>query len=239
MLKRYSQYSGGTGGPLVITWPGLFLQGPDEEARINLALPLDDRTATEILTIEYPAPAGEPQRDRYVYYPGTAPVPEGVAANVPNRFYKILANVEITASAFRGRRCRGWSPTQKKRVEQFPLSGVSMKYTFDAKADAPPPVLLDARHPRDMGGRLESCRRACAVHRQRTFRPGSVAALQRASNEDRSESTDLAKQYPDKLEAEGHQGAWRDPQPRRAKTHENDTTTRRGGKQNSGGETSQ
>ena len=66
----------------------------DEEARINLALPLDDRTASEILGIE--RPSGEPPRDRYVYYPGTAPVPEGVAVNVRNRSYKILANVEIT-----------------------------------------------------------------------------------------------------------------------------------------------
>ncbi|MBN8548744.1 MAG: arylsulfatase [Deltaproteobacteria bacterium] len=66
----------------------------DEEARINLALPLDDRTATEILTIE--RPTTEPKRDRYLYYPDTAPVPEGVAVNVRNRSYKILANVEIS-----------------------------------------------------------------------------------------------------------------------------------------------
>ena len=66
----------------------------DEEARINLALPMDDRTPTEILTIE--RPSAEPSRDRFVYYPGTAPVPEGVAVNVRNRSYKILANVEIT-----------------------------------------------------------------------------------------------------------------------------------------------
>ena len=66
----------------------------DEEARINLALPLDDRSAADILLTE--RPTGEPKRDRYVYYPGTAPVPEGVAVNVRNRSYKILANVEIT-----------------------------------------------------------------------------------------------------------------------------------------------
>ncbi|AXA44285.1 Sulfatase family protein (plasmid) [Rhizobium leguminosarum] len=70
----------------------------DEEARINLALPMDDRTATEILTIE--RPSGEAVRDRYVYYPGTSPVPEGVAVNVRNRSYKILANVEITDPDF-------------------------------------------------------------------------------------------------------------------------------------------
>ncbi|MFN7986651.1 MAG: arylsulfatase [Thermoanaerobaculia bacterium] len=65
----------------------------DEEARVNLALPMDDRTAMELLTIE--RPSAEPARDRYVYYPGTAPVPEGAAVNVRNRSYKILANVEI------------------------------------------------------------------------------------------------------------------------------------------------
>ena len=48
----------------------------------------------EILGIE--RPSAEPARDRYVYYPGTAPVPEGVAVSVRNRSYKILANVEIT-----------------------------------------------------------------------------------------------------------------------------------------------
>ena len=40
-------------------------------------------------------PSAEPKRDRYVYYPDTAPVPEGVAVSVRNRSYKILANVEI------------------------------------------------------------------------------------------------------------------------------------------------
>jgi arylsulfatase A-like enzyme len=66
----------------------------DEEARINLALPMDDRSASEILLTE--RPTAEPKRERYVYYPGTAPVPEGVAVSVRNRSYKILANVEIT-----------------------------------------------------------------------------------------------------------------------------------------------
>lgn len=68
----------------------------DEEARINLALPVDDRAGPDILAIE--RPSGEPSRDRYVYYPHTAPVPEGVAVNVRNRSYKILANVEITGA---------------------------------------------------------------------------------------------------------------------------------------------
>lgn len=65
-----------------------------EEAEKNKVLPLDDRSAAEILTIE--RPSQEPPRDRYVYYPNTAPVPEGVAVNIRGRNYKILANVEIT-----------------------------------------------------------------------------------------------------------------------------------------------
>jgi arylsulfatase len=57
-------------------------------------LPLDDRSAVELLTIERPNP--EPPRTRYVYYPDTEPVPEGVAVNIRGRNYKIIADVDIT-----------------------------------------------------------------------------------------------------------------------------------------------
>jgi arylsulfatase A-like enzyme len=66
----------------------------DEAARINLALPVDDRSASQILTTE--RPSAEPPRDRYIYYPNASPVPEGIAVNVRQRSFKILANVEIT-----------------------------------------------------------------------------------------------------------------------------------------------
>ena len=65
-----------------------------DEAEKNNVLPLDDRTALELISVE--RPTGEPPRDRYLYYPNTSPVPEGVAANVRNRSYKILADVTIT-----------------------------------------------------------------------------------------------------------------------------------------------
>jgi len=64
------------------------------EAKKNLVLPLDDRTALEVLNVE--RPSEEAPRERYLYYPGTAPVPEGVAVNTRGRSYKILADVEIT-----------------------------------------------------------------------------------------------------------------------------------------------
>jgi arylsulfatase len=65
-----------------------------EEAEANFVLPLDDRTAVELLTVD--RPQAEPRRTRYIYYPNTTPVPEGVAVNVRGRSYKILADVEVT-----------------------------------------------------------------------------------------------------------------------------------------------
>jgi arylsulfatase len=63
------------------------------EAKKNKVLPLDDRSAAEILGVERPTEEGP--RERYMYYPGTSPVPEGVAVNVRGRNYKIIADVEI------------------------------------------------------------------------------------------------------------------------------------------------
>lgn len=63
------------------------------EAGKYQGLPLEDRTAPEVLTSPRPQPA--PQRNFFVYYPNTAPVPEGVAVNIRNRSYTIAADVEI------------------------------------------------------------------------------------------------------------------------------------------------
>ncbi len=65
-----------------------------EEANKNFALPLDDRTTLEQLSI--PRPTEEGPRDVYTYFPHTAPVPEAVAVSIKGRSYKILANIEIT-----------------------------------------------------------------------------------------------------------------------------------------------
>jgi arylsulfatase len=68
-----------------------------EEADKNFVLPLDDRTPAEVLGLE--RPSEEAPRERYIYYPNTAPVPEGVAVNTRGRSYKILADVEIGPDA--------------------------------------------------------------------------------------------------------------------------------------------
>ncbi|MEV6341571.1 arylsulfatase [Nocardia vinacea] len=63
------------------------------EAGINQAFPLDDRSAVEILTTSRPQLT--PPRNRYVYRPGGAEVPESVAVNIRNRSYSIGALVDL------------------------------------------------------------------------------------------------------------------------------------------------
>jgi len=65
-----------------------------EEADKNNVLPLDDRLPLEIGLIE--RPTEEAARERYLYYPGTAPVPENAAVCLIGRSFKILADVVIT-----------------------------------------------------------------------------------------------------------------------------------------------
>jgi arylsulfatase len=60
-------------------------------------LPLDDRTALEQTLAE--RPSGAPNRDRYVYYPDCASVPEQSAVSIPGRSYTIAAGVEAADDA--------------------------------------------------------------------------------------------------------------------------------------------
>ena len=62
-------------------------------AGVFKGLPLDDRVALEIIMSPRPQPS-EP-RDRYIYYPHTADVPESVAVNIRRRSYTIGAGVTI------------------------------------------------------------------------------------------------------------------------------------------------
>src|SRR5690606_9834800 len=57
------------------------------------ALPLDDRTAAELVIVQRPEP-GKP-RNSYVYYPNTEPVPQGVAVSTMRRSFDIIADVDI------------------------------------------------------------------------------------------------------------------------------------------------
>jgi arylsulfatase len=69
-------------------------------AGVYKGLPLDDRTALEIISSPRPQPT-EP-RDRYVYYPHTADVPESVAVNVRRRSYTIAAGATLDTADAQG-----------------------------------------------------------------------------------------------------------------------------------------
>ncbi len=70
------------------------------EAGANGAFPLDDRGGLEIILT--PRPVLSPDRNRYVYYPNLAEVPESQAVNVRNRSFAIGALVDIAASGASG-----------------------------------------------------------------------------------------------------------------------------------------
>jgi hypothetical protein len=65
------------------------------EAGANHAFPLDDRSPLEILLT--PRPQLIPARERYVYRPGGAEIPEHIAVNVRNRSFSIGALVDVPA----------------------------------------------------------------------------------------------------------------------------------------------
>ena len=69
-------------------------------AGVYKGLPLDDRTALEIISSPRPQPS-EP-RGRYVYYPDGADVPESVAVNIRRRSYTIAAGVTIDQAEAHG-----------------------------------------------------------------------------------------------------------------------------------------
>jgi arylsulfatase A-like enzyme len=70
------------------------------EAGRNGAFPLDDRSALEIILT--PRPLLSPPRDRYVYFPDTADVPESQSVNIRNRSYAIGALVDIPVAGAEG-----------------------------------------------------------------------------------------------------------------------------------------
>jgi arylsulfatase len=70
------------------------------EAGANGAFPLDDRSPLEIILT--PRPVLSPARNRYVYFPDTAEVPESQAVNVRNRSFAIGALLDIPAPGAEG-----------------------------------------------------------------------------------------------------------------------------------------
>ena len=70
------------------------------EAGANGAFPLDDRSALEIMLT--PRPVLSPPRNRYIYFPDSAEIPESQAVNVRNRSFAIGALVDIPGPGAQG-----------------------------------------------------------------------------------------------------------------------------------------
>ena len=146
MFKRYSQFSGGTCDPLVISWPkGIKARG-------------------EV---------------RNQYHHSTDIVP---------------TILEI---------CGLEMPKVYRGVEQYPLSGVSMRYTFDAKPDAPTQKKRQYYAMLGTRGIWEDGWKAAALHAPLTGKghfDKDEWELYHV-DVDRSESKNLAKEHPEKLQA--------------------------------------
>ena len=94
-------------------------------------------------------------------------------------------------------------PKVYRGVEQFPLSGVSMRYTFDAAAHAPTQKKRQYYSMLGTRGMWEEGWMAAAVHAPFTGKGHFDEDRWQLYHvdADRSESTDLAEQYPEKLQA--------------------------------------
>ncbi|KYJ99451.1 arylsulfatase [Microbacterium sp. CH1] len=127
------------------------------EAEANFALPLDDRSAREILTV--PRPQAEAPRERYVYFSGTAAVPESVAVNVRGRSYKIIADVILEQGAegvlfAHGSRFGGHSLFLKdnRLVYVYNFLGIPPEQSFTSDELAPGPHTLGVEFVREGAG---------------------------------------------------------------------------------------
>src|SRR5262245_11105002 len=129
-----------------------------DEAEKNKVLPLDDRSAAELLGVE--RPSEEAPRERYIYYPGTSPVPEGVAVNVRGRSYKIIADVEIKDADCsgvifaHGSRFGGHSLfiKDKKLYYVYNFLGIKPEQKFVSKELKPGKYTFGMEFIRDKGG---------------------------------------------------------------------------------------
>jgi arylsulfatase len=146
MFKRYSEYSGGTCDPLVISWP------------------------------------------------------KGIKARgeVRNQYHHCTDIVPTLLEI-----CGLEMPTVYKGVEQYPLSGVSMRYTFDAAADAATQKKRQYYAMLGTRGIWENGWKAAALHAPISGK-GHFDKDQWQLyhvDADRAESKDLAKENPEKLQA--------------------------------------
>ena len=175
--------------PSATTWP---LQEPARlrdlvnlwyaEAGANQAFPLDDRSPLEIVTT--PRPVLSEPRNRYVYYPDVAEVPESQAVNIRNRSYTIGALVDLPGPVAQGvifahgARFGGHSLYVKNNRLHYVYSFVgSLEQKVVATEDLPTGETSSCRRPstrtasRPPASRPGSC--PCTTATTRSARPAS------------------------------------------------------------------
>ena len=103
------------------------------QAGANGAFPLDDRSPIEILNT--PRPQLTSPRDRYLYYPETAGVPEAQAVNIRNRNYIVGAVVDIPGAGRLGRAVLpGLAFRRPRAVRQGRAPALRLQLRRDARA---------------------------------------------------------------------------------------------------------
>jgi len=139
------------------------------EAEANFVLPLDDRTPVELVNIQ--RPQAEPVRDRFVYYPGTAAVPEGVAVSVRGRSYKIVADAILDEGAqgvlfAHGSRFGGHALFLKddKLHYVYNFLGIPPEQTFSSDVLAPGPHALGMEFVREGAGEHGESVGSCTLY---------------------------------------------------------------------------
>jgi arylsulfatase A-like enzyme len=122
-------------------------------------LPLLDLTAVEVLS-DPTRPQVSPDRERYVYYPDAAEVPEAAAVNIRNRSYKIAVSVRLDTPDAQGvlfshgSRFGGHSLYIKDRRLKYAYNYVGMELqVVESDADIPGgEVVLAAAFEREGSG---------------------------------------------------------------------------------------
>jgi len=103
----------------------------NDEAEKNMVLPLDDRSALEILGTE--RPSDEPARERYIYYPETAPV--------LNRFTTLATSLPRSSWGKLARRVHAASSSARAgQPSAAPCGGLQKKGPKLCERKAPSPA---------------------------------------------------------------------------------------------------
>src|SRR5208283_3734951 len=89
-------------------------------------LPVDDRSALEQVLAERPRAA--PPRDRYVFYPDCADVPESAGPQLPGRSYTIAAGLTVDSSDVEG---VIWAAGGVPGGHSLYVKGAVLHYTFN------------------------------------------------------------------------------------------------------------